>query len=674
VKKEIIFKILISLFTAFLPPLFFVISLKAHYNYIGSIIFILISNSIFFFREQTGLKIKSLFNILLITIYSIFALLMLIYIICIPYTTYDAWLKLVRLSQNGGSISFLFVTGSMYFSTIFAGLIYKNNYLKPLSALFFIFMVLNMIVYQSLILFITTIGSLLLCVLSLTVFNKKINLNSLLTSGKIFFAVLIISGLFFGMNTNNSRWLKDFYLLPRIKNIFINMFPNIPFEIGEVKKGIGGFTIEDYVMGGKSVLTKRQIFKVRGTKGDKIYLRCEAYDFFTGYSWQKSQKFIDEGEGYNSFNYIQKDTDKLKITTLADYYFLMPHTLDTSAIKLEGQYLPELKYGSFDTGFLLKMPVIKGTNIIIKRDSVVINQHINKIKLGYYLQIPDLLKTNVRNQAKNLARGTASKKEILDKIDAYLKKNFVYSLDTKTPSGGYDFVEDFLFNQKKGYCEHFATAFAILTRLNGIPSRYVTGYFITIPVDDRDALCTGLNAHSWVEVYLEDKGWCTWESTPPMQNNANVYELKIDTKDSLTLEQIRAILDKKEGKNIFYPVKISSGYFIKRAVVFALCILFIFVIILVCLKSALFKNKNQKFILLVRKIIKKTRNLKIVHPSLVGYHEWALNLVNYVEIKKVYIDRMINIIERIFYGGFIPRKMDLFYMKLINRLINKSLK
>jgi transglutaminase-like putative cysteine protease len=100
-------------------------------------------------------------------------------------------------------------------------------------------------------------------------------------------------------------------------------------------------------------------------------------------------------------------------------------------------------------------------------------------------------------------------------IEAYLKENYAYSLDIPPLPSGQDAVDFFLFDSRSGYCEHFASAYAILCRLSGIPSRVVTGYstgdfnpfsgLYEVSLDD---------AHAWVEIYLEGIGWVTVEPTP----------------------------------------------------------------------------------------------------------------------------------------------------------------
>lgn len=69
-------------------------------------------------------------------------------------------------------------------------------------------------------------------------------------------------------------------------------------------------------------------------------------------------------------------------------------------------------------------------------------------------------------------------------------------------------VDDFLFNSRRGFCEHFASAFTVMARSVGIPARVVTGYqggefnpisgYLVVRQSD---------AHAWSEVWLEGRGW-----------------------------------------------------------------------------------------------------------------------------------------------------------------------
>lgn len=89
---------------------------------------------------------------------------------------------------------------------------------------------------------------------------------------------------------------------------------------------------------------------------------------------------------------------------------------------------------------------------------------------------------------------------------------FVYSLTP--PPLARDSVDDFLFGTREGYCEHFASAFAVMMRSAGIPARVVTGYQGGIHNRVGDYwLVRNSDAHAWTEVWLEQRGWVRIDPT-----------------------------------------------------------------------------------------------------------------------------------------------------------------
>ncbi|MGH2449386.1 MAG: transglutaminase-like domain-containing protein [Chloroflexota bacterium] len=98
-------------------------------------------------------------------------------------------------------------------------------------------------------------------------------------------------------------------------------------------------------------------------------------------------------------------------------------------------------------------------------------------------------------------------------IERYLQSSrFHYNANAGSPSGE-DAVTAFLFHSHQGYCNQFATAMAVLARLDGIPSRVVAGYAggtLTHGV----WLIRERDAHSWVQLYLPVSGWTVFDPTP----------------------------------------------------------------------------------------------------------------------------------------------------------------
>ena len=91
----------------------------------------------------------------------------------------------------------------------------------------------------------------------------------------------------------------------------------------------------------------------------------------------------------------------------------------------------------------------------------------------------------------------------------YLSNEYEYALDPPEAGKNDDFAEFFLFEGKKGYCVHFATAMTLMCRGLGIPARYTEGYRI-----DKTGYNYVLasNAHAWCEVYIKGIGWLPFDA------------------------------------------------------------------------------------------------------------------------------------------------------------------
>lgn len=101
----------------------------------------------------------------------------------------------------------------------------------------------------------------------------------------------------------------------------------------------------------------------------------------------------------------------------------------------------------------------------------------------------------------------------VEAIERHLRTQYTYSLEV-TPSARPP-LEEFLFFQKRGYCEYYASAMVMLLRSIGIASRLVTGF---LPGEWNEPgkyyLVRQSDAHAWVEVYFPEGRWLTFDPTP----------------------------------------------------------------------------------------------------------------------------------------------------------------
>ncbi|WP_449280111.1 transglutaminase TgpA family protein [Luteimonas changyuni] len=108
--------------------------------------------------------------------------------------------------------------------------------------------------------------------------------------------------------------------------------------------------------------------------------------------------------------------------------------------------------------------------------------------------------------------GAAADAAIVNRALSWIRAEFGYTLSTPLP--GRHAVDEFLFEQKEGFCEHFSQAFVVLMRASGIPARVVTGYVggYRNPVGDY-WIVRNSDAHAWAEAWLPGRGWVRVDPT-----------------------------------------------------------------------------------------------------------------------------------------------------------------
>ncbi len=130
-----------------------------------------------------------------------------------------------------------------------------------------------------------------------------------------------------------------------------------------------------------------------------------------------------------------------------------------------------------------------------------------------YLQLPSL-NSRVAALAKGISSNALGERALADKTEKFLRDNYRYSLD-EAPILNPQPLESFLFETRKGHCEYFATAMVVLLRNLGVPSRIVNGFrggdYNEIA---GDLVVRARMAHSWVEVFIPDSGWSSFDPTP----------------------------------------------------------------------------------------------------------------------------------------------------------------
>ena len=181
----------------------------------------------------------------------------------------------------------------------------------------------------------------------------------------------------------------------------------------------------------------------------------------------------------------------------------------------------------------------------------------NKEFLKFYQKLPSsTFSKKLITWSEALRKSSKSDMDYLNNLLKHFANGEYYYTLTPTVDKTNDY-EKFFFETKSGYCEYYAGMFTILARLQNIPTRIVTGYlggeyndignFYTFRQSD---------AHSWVEVYINDKGWIKFDPTLaiPKENilSFNNYSLKDFQSNSI---------DDDEATSKLSMIKLYYSYF-----------------------------------------------------------------------------------------------------------------
>lgn len=147
-----------------------------------------------------------------------------------------------------------------------------------------------------------------------------------------------------------------------------------------------------------------------------------------------------------------------------------------------------------------------------------------------YLQYPTQVNSEMievgRKWRTQYSKDSAYVSAVLDHIR---NNQFYYTLSPGRLDPNRPFY-DFWFNKRRGFCEHYASTFALLMRAGGVPSRLVGGYHggELNPLDNY-LIVRQSNAHVWVEVFIQGKGWIRVDPTAAIAAERTEQSLQNET-------------------------------------------------------------------------------------------------------------------------------------------------
>jgi transglutaminase-like putative cysteine protease len=266
-----------------------------------------------------------------------------------------------------------------------------------------------------------------------------------------------------------------------------------------------------------------------------LRLRGTAFDFYDGRAWARTPRDLPR-EAKTAADYTEifslsrsRPVDPVHDRVVSfdlepidpPVVFLPPHAIGVKP-KAPAQFLlgeplaiqagaeDELRYTGSDARGLRY-------DVYLAADAELIGQQLSVSERARHLTLPSL-PDRVSELAHKWTDDLPTLEAKASAIEDHLRREYTYDLHSSS-QGKPQPVDHFLFESKRGHCEFFSTAMAVMLRMVGIPSRNVTGFVggTWNRFGHYYAVRQG-DAHSWVEAYIDEPGrggWRTFDPTPP---------------------------------------------------------------------------------------------------------------------------------------------------------------
>jgi transglutaminase-like putative cysteine protease len=315
-----------------------------------------------------------------------------------------------------------------------------------------------------------------------------------------------------------------------------------------------GYGTDDSRLGGSLIGNDDPVFQYEAN--EKLYWKMETKDIYTGIGWQSSESTsiqFQQREQVPIDNFsdsveIVQETARITIFENYRYNFIMypaginrviditPNDSRGNQFRIGAANKRISFYNSQNQPVIPQDITVEFEQPMYKADELnqTTNLDSNTINSEFYQKYTQL-HVNLPPRIKELAEQIAAEEtNWFDKAkaieDYFDNPEFRYDLsNVAVPGLEDDYVDQFLFETKLGYCDNFSTSMTVMLRTLGIPARWVKGFtggdFIQSSNQEPDKQIyevTNNNAHSWVEVYFPNQGWVAFEPTKGYSNEPNI--------------------------------------------------------------------------------------------------------------------------------------------------------
>ncbi len=315
------------------------------------------------------------------------------------------------------------------------------------------------------------------------------------------------------MGSLTRNWLYLFGATLLLGSLFFIALPRMQkplFDIGRAKaKATTGFT-ENIRLGAFSEIQESSeiVFRVTFEGGkifppERLYFRVIVFDTFDGSLWSRREFEI---KGWESKPYRRRKGIWGAVYLARDLEGYLPSLYELVTVK-ENREIERF------VDEVLRWREVEGAPskyaLYLQRDKPwTIEEELSERKKKFYLQTPRLSPA-IKELAKKL-KGNSPEETLENILSYFQRERFRYTL--RGLPLGENSLDEFLFKAKRGNCEYFATATALLLRLNGIPARVIGGYRGALYQErGKYYLVRQDFAHSWVEAWIGG----TWKVIDP---------------------------------------------------------------------------------------------------------------------------------------------------------------
>ncbi|MEZ7172301.1 DUF3488 and DUF4129 domain-containing transglutaminase family protein [Sporosarcina sp. OR05] len=346
--------------------------------------------------------------------------------------------------------------------------------------------------------------------------------------------------------------------LPAQEPVWADPVPFIKSFVNGEGSGVGGTTsksgygLDDSKLGGAFVQDDTVIF--RATVPRKQYWKIETKNTYTSKGWEQNGEIstpvnILSGALLADAPLQDEETEKLQaeIKMLEPLPFLVyPYGATEMHTNLSGvnlKYQPETgQYWALKgtqevelDAYRVELVEMPPYSLKALRETSNEDYDGSGDELAQYLQLPEQLPDRVRELAFSITDQEGSVYEKAKAIERYFSRSgFTYDQQTVAiPKANEDYVDQFLFDTKRGYCDNFSTSMVVMLRAIDIPARWAKGFAPgegkTNSLGKTEYTITNNEAHSWVEAYMPGFGWMPFEPTIGFSNPTNIeYDIETD--------------------------------------------------------------------------------------------------------------------------------------------------